>query len=361
MADTSPVVIPSSGSRRELKFTGDFKEAIFGKTIMRMPTPTPWDGWSINKDYDPLNIYTLNNYGYRGPDFHGGVDIITAGCSFTFGIGVPDNGTWSHWLSESLGASYVNVSMPGASIEWVIDSIYRYIETFGPPKRGIVAFLPDLIRHDVVLNSKLNEAVDTSNLDFVPRYYNEDADLQLLSYTPRGYPAPNFIKRPYPIEHTLVLEETIKASVSKIRDLERFCKHAGIKLIWSSWADSVVWLNSELPEEYKFDQYIALDGLADWKSHLYKLEPTEDDPEGIADYKLNHEEGKEHLYGCSYEKLLGGSCTCFSECHFDKISEFPQSFHSATDRYRPGNSHYGVHRYLHIAEDFAARASEIGL
>lgn len=361
MSDSSPITLPPSGSRRELKFTGDFKEAIFGKTIMKMPLPSPWGGWNIQIDYDPLNEYKLNNYDYRGPDFTSDVDIITAGCSFTFGIGVPDAGTWSYNLSKLLDASYVNISMPGASIDWVINSIYRYIDTFGPPKRGIIAFLPDLIRHDVVLNSKINEAVDTSNLDFVPRYVNDESNLELLSYTPRGYPAPNFIKRPYPIEHTLVLEETIRSSVLKIRDLERFCKHAGIKLIWSSWADSVVWLNSEMPEEYKFDNYISLDGLADWKSHMYRLEPTTEDPEGIADYKIHHEDGKEQQYGCSHEQFLAEKCVCFTRCHFDRLPEFPESFHSGTDRYRPGNSHYGVHRYLHVAEDFAVKALEIGL
>lgn len=361
MVDTSPIALPSNGSRRDLEFTGDFKEAIFGKSIMKMPLPSKPGGWDIQTDYDPLNEYSLNNYGYRGPDFSNEVDILTAGCSFTFGIGVPDNGTWSHRLSEILGASYVNVSMPGASVEWVVDSIYRYIETFGAPKRGIVAFLPDILRHDVVLNARLNEAVDTSDIDFVPRYYSDDLQLKVMSYTPRMYPAPNFIKRPYPVEHTLILEEAVKSSIVKIRDLERFCKHAGIKLIWSSWSDTLVWLNRDMTDEYSFDNYIPLEGLANWKSHLHRLEQTEEDPEGIADYKLNHDEHEDNEYGCSYDRLLSGNCICFSECHFDRLAEFPESFHSATDRYRPGNSHYGVHRYLHVAEDFAAKAEEIGL
>lgn len=360
MKDNSPIVIPPRGHRRELRFTGGFKEAIFGKSMMKMPIPRLWENSSIKDNHEQYNDYTLNNYNYRGPDFRPNIDIITAGCSQTFGIGVPDNGPWPVHVADILNASYVNVSMPGASIEWIIDSIYRYIDTFGKPKRGIIVFFPDLLRHDLVINSDINEATKTNIGDFIPQYYSDDDKLRLISYSPMGYPAPAYIKRPYPIEQTLVLEESVKSAILKIKDFERFCKHADIKLIWSSWADSLVWLMGEIGEGYTFDNYIRIVNLADWKSHIHPIEKTEEDPEGIADYKLDHLNYASET-GCLDEMALDGRCICFSNCHFDRLNEFPESFHEGTDRIGEGNSHYGVHKHIHIAEDLAARAIEIGM
>jgi hypothetical protein len=355
------VVIPPQGYRRELRFSGNFKEAIFGKTIMPMPTPVSWADSNIQKNHDSHNVYSLNNYNYRGPDFSNDYDLLTAGCSQTFGIGVPDDGPWPVHVSEMLNASYVNVSMPGASIEWIIDSIYRYIDTFGKPKRGILVLFPDILRHDVVINSEINDTTETSDNDFIPQYYSDDRKLKLLSYSPAGYPAPNYLKKPYPIENTMTLEESVKASIAKIRDLERFCRLADINLVWSSWADSLVWLVRELPDEYQFDNYVKMTGLSLWKSHLYRLEATDSDPEGIADYKLAHMEDTMADFGCSNELAEAQKCVCFWPCHQDLVVKYGLSFHEGTDRFTRDGSHYGVHKHIHIAEDFSARALEIGM
>jgi hypothetical protein len=360
VVDHLPIVIPGKGHNRELTFTGDFKEAIFGKHVMKMPVPLLWDSPSIKDNHEKYNEYTLNNYNYRGPDFVSGIDVITAGCSQTFGIGVPDNGPWPVHLAESLGASYVNLSMPGASVEWIINSIYRYIDTFGPPKRGIVILFPDILRNDIVINSDINTATKTNIGDFIPQYYSDDSKFRLISYSPMGYPAPNYIKKPYPVENTVVMEESVKSAILKIKDLERFCKYAGIKLVWSSWADSLVWLMRDIPEQYSFDNYVRIVSLADWKSHIHPIEKTPEDPEGIADYKLDHI-GYSDITGCTKEMALNGTCICFSRCHFDRFEEFSLSFHEGTDRIGQGNSHYGVHKHMHIADDLVARALEIGL
>lgn len=360
MSDQFPVVIAGDTNRRELRFTGGFKEAIFGKTIMEMPIPRLWGSNSVRENHEQYNDYTLNNYNYRGPDLAPGVEIITAGCSQTFGMGVPDDGPWPVHISKLLNASYVNLAIPGSSVESIIDSIYRYIDTFGKPKRGIVVLFPDLLRNNVVINSEINTATYTNTGDFIPQYYSDDSKLRLLSYSPMGYPAPNYIKRPYPIENTLIMEESVKTAVIKIKDFERFCKYAGIKLVWSSWSDTLVWLLRDIPEQYNFENYVVLESLADWKSHIHELVPTEDDPDGIADYKLDHLNYHE-ITGCTEKMAINEECICFSDCHFDRLEEFKESFHEGTDRVGKGNSHYGVHRHIHIAEDLGKAAIEIGL
>ena len=355
------VVIPPTGYRRELKFSGDIAEYIFGKSIMPMPKPVTWKNSNIQENHEPYNLYTLNSLGYRGPEFSENYDVLAAGCSQTFGIGVPDNGPWPIHLSEMLGCNYVNLSMPGASVEWIIDSIYKYLDTFGKPNRGIVVLFPDILRNDIVINSDINRTSETSANDFIPQYYSSDGDLRLLSYSPAGYPSPTYIKKPYPIENTMILEEAVKSSILKIKDLERFCEAADIKLVWSSWADSLVWLINELPNKYQFKNYVKLNGLSLWKSHLYKIEPTDDDPEGVADYKLAHMEETMGSFGCSDELAEARKCVCFWPCHQDLIATYGLSFHEGTDRFTRDGSHYGVHKHIHIAEDLAAKAREIGL
>lgn len=345
--------LAANRNRPELIFSGDFKESIFGRDLMKMPLPQSWQDKDIQKNYDKYNTYTLNNYDYRGPDFKDGVDVITAGCSFTFGVGVPDNGTWPDQYSKISGNSYVNISTPGASIEWVIESIYRYINKFGKPNKGIVILFPDLFRQEVVIDSITNKTLEISKNDFVPQYYDDLDQTYLGTYIPyENLEIPNIAKKPFPIEYTVLLKESIKRNVLKIKDFERYCEAANINLYWSSWSDVTTWIYSRVPEKYKSSNYIKLEGLTHWKSHFFEIEKTEQDPEGIVDYKIVHDPYNSH--GCTKEMNENGKCICFSSCHFEIEKDFPDSFHVASDRWNTsgGNYHYGVHRLIHIAEDF---------
>ena len=45
--------------------------------------------------YSPdLYTYDLNTHGYRSIEFSNDVEILTVGCSFTFGTGLPFEYTW---------------------------------------------------------------------------------------------------------------------------------------------------------------------------------------------------------------------------------------------------------------------------
>lgn len=346
--------IPASGDRRDINFSGYLKDYLFGEKLLPMPIPSEWEDADVKKYFDPDNDYTLNSLRYRGPEFSSSVDVLTAGCSFTFGIGVPDSGTWPEQFKEISGLSYANLSAPGASIEWIVDSIFKYIETYGPPKKGIVALFPDIFRINVLVDDRINTTAESHEKDFVPNYRDEENNLTLISYSPTGISSPKILKKPYPIEYTTSFEQCIKVNIGKIKDLERYCKTAGINLVWSSWSDSTALLYFLNRKFIKSKNFIHLDGLADWKSHTKKIEQTEEDPEGIVDYKLAHSKKTMSDYGCSKELAESGNCVCYSRCHFDMVHDFPDSFHMATDRRKHGkeHAHIGVHRLRHIAEDF---------
>jgi len=346
----------------EVAFTGDFKDSIFDSKIKHLGLPPLWDSKTISDEYDPYNNYSLNSFNYRSPEFSENVDFIMGGCSVTFGVGVQATGTWPHLIAQQLDASYVNISMPGASIEWICDSIYRYIETYGVPNKAILVLFPDLLRGQLALNDAVNISIESGMNDFYPQSYNKDFSKGVISHSSLVYnspknPAPRVVKKPYPIEYTVPREEPIRRSIKEIKNLERFAKNLNLKLVWSSWSEDLSDLANSLPEDYKFEYFMDLKSLREWKSHFTELLPTETDPEGIIDHKLNHSSETLDKYGCTDELQGKGECVCFSNCHFDLEDNYQKTFHLATDRFKNGknHAHFGVHKLIHIAEDFIER------
>lgn len=79
--------------------------------------------------------YYINNYGARGDwnidtpkDDH--LKIGVFGCSFTFGIGIPENKTWSYQLRHKLKTDkpiqIINLGFPGGSISKVL-KLFKYL------------------------------------------------------------------------------------------------------------------------------------------------------------------------------------------------------------------------------------------
>ena len=354
-----------------LKFSGPFKDAVFNKTLLPMQFPVDWDSSvddPISHHSDPYNSYGLNSYNYRGPEFSSDVDILAAGCSFTFGIGVPDNGTWPAIFSEKTGLSVANLSAPAASIEWIVDSILRYVETFGKPKKAIIAYFPDLLRGEVAVDERVTTSEEWGAKDFHQTFLEENTNKKVLSHASlnmvsKDMPAPKILKKPYPIEYTKTKEECIRQSFASIRTLEAFCKAAGISLIWSSWSSDLHEAMDSISNQYKFNNFWPMRNFGEWKSHKRPLEKTKDDPEGIVDYRLDHNESTLDAYGCSNELEGKNQCVCYSTCHFDLADKYGVSFHMATDRFDPHKgieqAHFGVHKLIHIAESFVAMLDKV--
>ena len=62
--------------------------------------------------------YKLNSFGYRAPEFDTikwSESIVLFGCSCTFGIGVDEDETISHYLNQELGRPVINMGWPGGS------------------------------------------------------------------------------------------------------------------------------------------------------------------------------------------------------------------------------------------------------
>lgn len=85
-------------------------------------------------------IYKLNSYGYRTEEFDNiswKDSIVIFGCSCVFGVGVSEDETLSHYLSEYLGRPVINMGIPGSSNQFILDSISVLNKKYGMPY-GIV-------------------------------------------------------------------------------------------------------------------------------------------------------------------------------------------------------------------------------
>lgn len=349
--DPDPVVIHRFDESIEL--AGRFKEAIFEKNLRKYYFHEKVT-YGYKETLDEFNDYITNSYGYRSPEFKSDLDILALGCSQTYGIGVPEEGTWPALLAKKSGLSYANLSAPGASIEWLVNSVFNYVHEFGPPKI-IAALFPDFFRMEIVMNAEVNQSRTVTMRDWNAQGIDPNFARGVItssSIDPGLKWKARLSKRPFPIEDTVPPEEPIFRSFRNIMMLERYCEALGITLLWSGWSDDVSRFLTEYGDsKYSPDYGFTCEGLHEWESHFRPLKKSKDDPEGIKDRKLNHTEDSVDCPGHSDE---GGPCTCYANCHLEYEEKFGESFHHGTDRKTRGvdNSHIGVHRHLHIADDF---------
>lgn len=214
------------------------------------------DGYYIIKDYWNNNKsngidfnYRLNNFHFRSDHFQqldtNKTNILYAGCSFTFGEGLPEELTWSYMLSNKISKLYgkevqsYNLGYMGHSIDLNIKNIYSFINMFGIPDYIFICF-PPISRHNIFSNKSQEYMVGIVSDRWKtedPKLSGSEVDVQ-LEYN-NNYQYENNI-----YTHSLL-----------IRLLENFCLLNNIKLIWTNWhlEDNFLFKN------LNFNNYIETD------------------------------------------------------------------------------------------------------
>ena len=177
----------------------------------------------------PEVMYKINMDGYRTRHFeyfdNSKDTILFAGCSWTFGEGLPLGYTWPHLVAQNFeNPDHYNIGYMGMSINHIIKNIYSFIRSYGKPKYLFICF-PDIGR----------------NL-----YYSES----LQSYI-KAYPNTSFIggkdkdRERYTLEHQS--ENNLLLATTQISALEDYCIEAGINLVWTTWvySDYAIYKNLE--------------------------------------------------------------------------------------------------------------------
>jgi hypothetical protein len=105
--------------------------------------------------------YKFNKHGFRAEEFEEGTDnIMFLGCSFTLGLGLPLEKTWTHIVSSELGLKNYNLGIGAASN----DTIFRFASYW------IKALKPKYVVHMSTFKNRL-EIFDVNNVPvkYTPR------------------------------------------------------------------------------------------------------------------------------------------------------------------------------------------------
>ena len=181
--------------------------------------------------------YDLNKYGFRSASFDNfninNKNILFAGCSHTFGSGLPEKYVWHKKLVDEMSKkesfdSY-NIGIPGAPTQTIIKNILTFFIKVGTPDY-LFMLLPETSRS---LRWDGNKYISVS-------YYPKPDDFS--SFT-----------KDYSINY--IHEDALLTETMLIHLLELLCESLNVKLIWSS---TIIFQN-DFNEAMRFKNYISLD------------------------------------------------------------------------------------------------------
>lgn len=104
--------------------------------------------FNMQSSYKENSIdYKFNSDGYRCEELAPAPFLFT-GCSYSFGVGLKSEETWPALLANKLGVTNMNVSYPGASIQYIQRTLLKTIPLVKP--KCVVALIPYNYRFEFV-------------------------------------------------------------------------------------------------------------------------------------------------------------------------------------------------------------------
>jgi hypothetical protein len=162
--------------------------------------------------------YSFNSHNFRSNEFHDDTEIVTLGCSHTFGVGVPENLILPTFIKELTGVDdVINLATPGSSIAFQVRMLSIYIRYYGPPKIVLCNF-PDITRYEYFTES--GEVLEGSTFKGMSdnSYTNEQASIQ---------------------------------SIRALGELEAICRAGNITLRWQTWVKISEYINYGFMKNFK--------------------------------------------------------------------------------------------------------------
>lgn len=271
----------------------------------------PVDSSYIHGDLPGASYDGKNSLGYRSPEFTD-TDLIVAGCSQTWGVGIPEASyTWGPKLAELLDSNYINISGLGWSTERIVRMIFAYLAAHKNPKY-IICLFPNMTRSEAMVNEKYlkvsrgRKPVFNKPNEFDLVYPVTFEPLEQTDYS-------SMSKKPHDIENVNIHENSLRSGMQAINILKVYCDSHGIKFYWSSWDG----LFRDLAKSLDRNDYVHID----------------------------------------IEKEDGGLFT--APCHEDYSNLCPEFFDVGMDRkHGTLGAHMGAHEHLHCAEAFLGRLKE---
>lgn len=92
--------------------------------------------------------YKFNSQGFRCEEFTEEPSVMFLGCSFTFGLGVPNENIWPTLVAQSLGLKSVNLGQAGGSHDAAFRLCHRWINQIKP--KVCILLSPPMYRIEVI-------------------------------------------------------------------------------------------------------------------------------------------------------------------------------------------------------------------
>ena len=232
-------------------------------------------------------FYNIDRFGLR----HTGtniledqVDTLVFGCSFTYGIGIPLEKTWTYSTNTRIPENrYINLAVPGSSISKITRLLYSIAE-YKKPKR-IIILLPDYNREEIITEKDSNASRKVRNnfetINFVPRYLPENQEVLY------------YIKR---YMNTLTTENNKVGTYKNLQIIKLLTTQLNIDLYITSWCP---WTYSTLEKVFDSSQIAPyFEFKNDDKDILYARDgghPGLKDNQEFADKLLKFISDKENL------------------------------------------------------------------
>jgi hypothetical protein len=248
-----------------------------------------------------------NSLNFRSPEFKKNIDLLFAGCSFTWGSGLPFDVTWGVKLAKENNLSYNSIAFPGGSCMRIVFNIFKYFENFGNPKTLLVLF-PDFSRVRTYVDSKILVSENKEE-------YFKFIDHQ---YPKHKYNIPKYIQLPTDAKNLYSEEFCYMLNSMYIKMLEVYCNNNNIKFIWFKWTED----------------FFDLDG-------------------GLSGFSNYYPVNKNDLKGWE----LNASAPIHSMCHQEEkntTGQIDYLWHMAKDA-----QHFGIHWHIHVKEIFQKAMKEI--
>lgn len=138
-------------ANKTLDFLGLDSETEYQKNLNAMP-----DDWYYRTNHI---TYQLNANGHRSKNINE-IDldnyILTAGCSFTQGVGLKLEKTYSYLVAEKLNCDYYNIAVGGLGIDAILHNLSMWFLTVSKKPKALVIQWPTKSRFCIFDDNRVN-------------------------------------------------------------------------------------------------------------------------------------------------------------------------------------------------------------
>ena len=156
--------------------------------------------------------YSINSHGFRCVEFDVEDFSLAAGCSVTFGLGLPDSKIWFNKIDQN----FLNIGICGANVESIINAILFSIHNSKHLPKSVYTLFPHVMRAELVYYEN-----GVHSFSFLPRSTNvETPPLQLaINNFRKNF---NHHQRAYECNFKILL-------------LKHYLEAKGIKFVYGFW------------------------------------------------------------------------------------------------------------------------------